>query len=102
MKVSGREIGVWRVVLVQPPDRRIGEQHGAAAVGLKAMLVWVDHDRRALRTRLLLRRKLVGLLWLNLHRIGFPTWLRAARLPDAGATAAFIPAASSASASFAA
>ena len=56
----------------------------------------------ATRARLLLRRTLLGLLWLNLHRIGFPTWLRAARLPDAGATAAFTPAASSASASFAA
>ena len=40
-----REVRVRRVVLVQPPDRGIAEQHGAAAVRLEPVLVRIDDER---------------------------------------------------------
>ena len=43
----GREVRVRRVVGVEAPDAGIAEQHAAAAVGLQAVLVRVDHDRVA-------------------------------------------------------
>ena len=42
---SRGEVGVRRVVGVEAPDRGVGEQDAAAAVGLQAVLVRVDHDR---------------------------------------------------------
>ena len=45
MQLGRAEVGVRRVVLVQLPDRRVAEEHAAAAVGLKAMLVRIDDDR---------------------------------------------------------
>ncbi len=44
VQVAGGEVGVRRVVLVQPADAGVAEQHRAAAVGLQAVLVRVDDD----------------------------------------------------------
>jgi hypothetical protein len=44
VQVARREVGVRRVVPVEPADDGITEQHAAAAVGLEAVLVRIDHD----------------------------------------------------------
>ena len=44
VQVAAREVGVGRVVLVEPPDARVAEEDRAAAVGLEAVLVRVDDD----------------------------------------------------------
>ena len=45
MELGRAEIGVRRVVFIEAPDRRIMEEHAAAAIGLQAMLMRVDHER---------------------------------------------------------
>ena len=45
VQVGRAEVRVRRVVLVEPPDRRVAEEDAAAAVGLQAVLVRIDHDR---------------------------------------------------------
>ena len=44
VQVARREVRVRRVVAVQAADAGVAEQHGAAAVGLEAVLVRVDDD----------------------------------------------------------
>ena len=39
------EVGVRRVVAVEPADDRVAEEDGAAAVGLEPVLVRIHHDR---------------------------------------------------------
>ena len=51
VQVVRGEVRVRRVVGVEPADAGIGEQDAAAAVGLEAVLVRVDHDRVGARDR---------------------------------------------------
>ena len=44
VQLIGAEVGVGGIVDVEPPDARIGEEDGAAAVGLEAVLMGVDDD----------------------------------------------------------
>ncbi len=46
-----REVGVRRIVLVEPPHRRVAEQHAPAAVRLQPVLVRIDHDGVGLADR---------------------------------------------------
>ena len=49
VQIFRREIGVGRIVFVECADAGIAEQDAAAAVGLKTVLVRIDHDGIGLR-----------------------------------------------------
>src|SRR5205823_6263336 len=38
-------VGVRRIVAIEPPHARIAKQHAATAIGLQAMLMWINDNR---------------------------------------------------------